>query len=357
MPALRLGVDAVNLLHDRRGIGRYARALLRHWLTARADVVQVTLLMPQFAPSRLARRLKAEIGTGGFQVARRSQAGRLDLDLVWYPWNGMTWVAPGRKVATIHDVWPFASPSANLRTRRHEQEPFRTTAAQADRIITDSNFSKSEIIKHLGVTADRIDVVHLGVDLPQHVDRATKFARLHQPYVLFVGEAEPRKDLATLIAAMRLLSDELRRSTALVIAGKIPDRSRVTEGHPKVPVVVTGEIDDAQLDALYAGAAVFVFPSRYEGFGLPVLEAMAHGTPVVAANAASIPEAGGDATLYFPAGEAAALAAQLERVLTDADLLGRLQEAGAARARAFSWQRCADRTLELFLAGGGRVVV
>src|ERR1700736_6333536 len=280
----------------------------------------------------------------------------------------MTWVSPCRNVATVHDVWPFASPAEDLRKRRSEQTPFRTTAANAKVIITDSQFSKTEIVKYLAVSPQHVRVVALGVDpipadseQPLLLDGASR-------YVLFVGENEPRKDLATLQDAMMKLPDALRMTTGFVIAGtpraRALARGRVDsqryEGKQStvlrfepvdgVPTLVTGTIGDGLLHQLYGGAAAFVFPSRYEGFGLPVLEAMAHGAPVLASNAASIPEVAGDAALYFPAGNATALAHELTQILTDRILVARLRTAGQSRAATFTWDRCAEETLRVFEA-------
>ncbi len=115
-----------------------------------------------------------------------------------------------------------------------------------------------------------------------------------------------------------------------------------------VPTIVAGEVSDAVLASLYAGAAVFAFPSRYEGFGIPVIEAMANGIPVVASNAASIPEAGGEAAIYFSPGDADALAAALTRVLEDAGLAEQMRIAGIAHAALLSWDRCSQETLAVF---------
>jgi glycosyltransferase involved in cell wall biosynthesis len=341
---LHLGVDAVNLLHDRRGIGRYARALLRRWLTGESHRVRLTLLLPHVFPSLVRARLVLEVGDGAV-VARRNEAGRLDLDGVWYPWNGMTWVAPVRSVATVHDVWPFESVSSDARRRHNEQEPFRTTARVAACILADSNFTKSEIVRHLGATDDKIRVVPLGTDFPPALADADP-ARIDgaEKYVLFVGEVEGRKNLATLVSAMELLPSALRRQTALVIAGRAA-RMPSGDGSGDVIVRLEGEVSDARLAALYRGAAAFVFPSIYEGFGLPVLEAMAYGTPVVASDAASVPEAAGDAALFFAATDARALAAQLTRVLTDDALAADLRGRGLRRAASMTWDRCAETSL------------
>ncbi len=363
--ALHLGVDAHNLLHDRRGIWRYTSALLRRFISSHADRVQVTLLVQHPWPSMVRKRLARALDVNDVAVRRRRDAVGLRLDLLWYPWNGMTWVSPVPSVATVHDVWPFAAPAEDMRRRRSEQTPFRTTAAHAKAIVTDSNFSKREIVKHLSVPPQTLHVVYLGVD-PAHADDRPLLLDGASRYVLFVGENEPRKDLGTLRQAMTMLPDALRMTTGCVIAGgrALADgaRGRIeTQRHEgksatvlrfepvdSVSTLVTGQIGDALLQRLYAGAAAFAFPSRYEGFGLPVLEAMSHGAPVIAAHAASVPEVAGDAALYFPAGDAGALAQVLARVLSDRVLVARLSAAGMSRAAGFTWDRCADETLAVF---------
>jgi len=336
---LRLGVDARKLLDDRRGIGRYTRALLRSWTTRWRERVALTLLVPDLLPSLVASRLATELGVR-LPVAR---TGARAYDVTWYPWNGMTWVARGVKVATVHDCWPFASPADDESIRRNEQRPFLTTAADADTIIADSAFGRSEIVRHLAYDPARIEVIPLGIDPGER--HSVIDAR--DPYVLFVGQAEKRKDLGTLLSAMGALPESLRTRYRLIVAGKDQPGS-FGPPPPGARVEFAGEVSDRRLGELYAGACAFVFPSRYEGFGLPILEAMAYRVPVVASDAASIPEVAGDAALYFPAGDAVALAAALQLVLEDAQLADRLRAAGRARAAALTWDRCADATLNLF---------
>jgi alpha-1,3-rhamnosyl/mannosyltransferase len=356
---LHVAVDAANLARDRRGIGRYARAILQRWLLA--DNIRITLLVPNVWPFMVRRRLAEVLHSDEVMVRRRQDAANLEPHIVWYPWNGMTWISPCPNVATVHDVWPFASPSEDLRKRRSEQVPFRATAANASAIITDSAFSKSEIIKHLSVAPQKIHVVPLGVELPLPAQDRPLLLDGASRYVLFVGESEPRKDLSTLKAAMSRLPDALRMTTGLVVVGKPGSKATALgrvdatkQGHvlrfeplDSVPTLVTGEINDALLQQLYAGAAVFVFPSLYEGFGLPVLEAMAHGVPVIASNAASVPEVAGNASLYFPASDAGVLAHELTRVLSDRVLAANLRAAGITRATMFKWDRCANETLRV----------
>ena len=272
------------------------------------------------------------------------------MDGVWYPWNGITWIPPVPAIATVHDVWPFESPAPLARRRRNEQEPFRTTAREAACIFADSAFTKSEIVRHLDVDERKIRVIHLGTDFPPPF-ASIEPARVEAAarYILFVGEVEGRKNLAALAKAIGLLSPDLRTSTAFVLAGRathFPGQ----ENAAGAIVKLEGEVSDERLAALYRGAAAFVFPSTYEGFGLPVLEAMSYGTPVIASTAASVPEVGGDAALYFPPADSGALAEQIARVLCDAQLAAEMRARGLSRAAEMTWDLCAEKTLSAMTA-------
>lgn len=344
---LRVGVDAWNLPGDQRGIGRYVRAVLLRWQVALRDRVSVTLLIPERLTWLHRRRYDVELAGADFPLRHRSSVARLKLDFVWFPWNGMSWLAPARSVATLHDASLFALPPADPVVREKEQSTFRAAAATAERIITDSHFSKAELVRHLALDPNKVDVVPLGVDAPLRQPVAPASIDGMRRYVLFVGELEERKGLETMLAAVASLDQEVQSDCAIVIAGN-PRGARLPETAGLARVVALGHVSDERLSALYAGAAAFVYPSRYEGFGLPVLEAMAHGAPVIASDAAGIPEAGGSAALYFPPGDAARLAEHLRRVLTDPALAGRLAELGRQRAAELTWDQTARRTLEVF---------
>lgn len=351
--SLHIGVDAWNLTEDRRGIGRYVRMILARWVRW-SDRVRCTLVIPERFTWLERRRYLQSLDLGPLPVRSRSSAERCGYDALWFPWNGLSWTTGGVKVATIHDGFFFARPPADAEAAAREQAPARLAARDATKIITDSHFSKAELLRFLPLEPERIDVVHLGVDGrffdPSIVPESFPDAKR---YVLFVGELESRKGIDTLLEAMGRMPEEIARETVVAIAGRLSGRpdlhgKPVPPTPPGVRLQMLGHVSDERLLSLYKGAAAFVFPSRYEGFGLPVLEAMACGTPVVASDAASIPEAGGDAALYFPAGDAGALASALARVLSEPALAADLRAKGKTHAAAMSWDATAEQTLSVF---------
>jgi len=348
-----LGVDAWNLLGDRRGIGRYARALIREWSTTFASEVELTLLVPQSPAWWYAARYQRETAGRKLRVRNRGAAARARCDALWFPWNGLSWSAPGPKVAVLHDASLFALPIPPA-VRDRELRPFRRAVAEGAHIITDSHDSKRQLMGYLHLPAASIDVVHLGVDMPpEEPARRASTSEFGQRFILFVGEFEERKGLDVLSGAFALLPEKLRSETALVLAGE-------TRGiKPPVPsdsAFVLGHVSDAKLAQLYRDAAAFVFPSRYEGFGLPVLEAMARGAPVIASDAASVVEAGGDAARYFQNGNASDLALAIAEILCNPGLAEDLRRRGKQRAKAMPWATTARRTLEIIARQSRRSV-
>jgi len=345
---LRIGVDAWNLPGDHRGIGRYTRSLLRCWSGYGRDHVALTLIIPEWPVLLHAQRYRQELGGLPIPVIHRGAVSPKAFDLIWFPWNGMSWIPPGLGVTTLHDASLFALPPDNAEIREREQRPSRVAAATATQIITDSHYSKGELSRLLNIEPNRIDVVHLGVD-PVRI--APGPPPIEGDYILFVGEIEPRKGLDVLEAALTRFTDP----PLLVIAGRRAAAERAPDHHSNVvarsPVAnakYLGHVSDGVLASLYAGAKCVVYPSRYEGFGLPVLEAMAYGAPVVASDAAGIPEAGGDAALYFASGDAEALANALMLVLTEDELADNLRELGRRRAAQMTWDVTASQTMGVF---------
>jgi glycosyltransferase involved in cell wall biosynthesis len=272
--------------------------------------------------------------------------------------------APGQRlVVTVHDlafrVYPSLFPASwrllfRLGTRR--------AVRRADAIITVSQSTADDLVRFARADPSRIHVVPLAASLPAtavDLDDALEGMKIRRPYVLFVGTLEPRKNLVRLIRAYRRARARTRLPHRLVLAGPLGWRPRLllreisVEGRrswesPTGEVVLTGKRAPEDLDALYRGAAAFVYPSLYEGFGLPVLEAMARGVPCIISTASSLPEVAGDAALAVPPRSVSALAGAIERVLTDEAESARLSAAGRDRAEQFSWEHTARMTLRVY---------
>lgn len=335
---LRLAVDAHDLERDERGIGRYARALLRSY--ARCDDLRLTLLVRDFFPQRRAAALRAAIDAAP-HVAVANRVPR-DADLVWHPWNGTFFRSSRPAIATLHDAAPFAFPADDLKRRAAQQVPFVRTAHTARALLCDSQFTASEAQRYLDVDETRLHVVPLGVDAafaPGSLDALPAVLR-GRHYVLHVGAHDAHKNVDTLVAGYRAAFGG--SDLALVFTRATPD----------VPeAIVCERVTNDALVALYRGATIVAVPSLYEGFGLPALEAMACGAPVLAARAASLPEVGGDAIRYVELPrDAQQWAAALRLLAEQPGERAELGRRGRERAKTFTWERCADATLDIMRA-------
>lgn len=262
-------------------------------------------------------------------------------------------------VLTVHDLIFRRYPAHHKRLNRwYLNTTMPLFCRRADAIIAVSEQSKRDVIEAYGIPADKITVVYEAADprfRPQPPDAvAAVRARYGLPerYVLFVSTIEPRKNLSRLLAAFERVH-AAGLADALVIVGKrgwlfdafFADLERSPVRHA---VLFPGFVPDADLPAVYAGAQVMAFPSEFEGFGLPVLEAMACGAPVVCSNTSSLPEVAGDAALLVDPLDVSALADALARVLQDAALREQMRARGLAQAARFSWARAAAETLAVY---------
>ncbi|HSV44948.1 MAG TPA: glycosyltransferase family 1 protein [Ramlibacter sp.] len=264
-------------------------------------------------------------------------------------------------VATIHDAIPLAHPEW-LRSRlgRVKSALWRRSALWADHVITVSEFSRREIQRHFGVPAERITTIAQGVDArwfaPMDVEAiAAARARLGLPerFFLCVGTLQPRKNIERAIAAWHSLPAPVRAGTGLVIVGRAGWKCEslvqdLRSGRHGPSVRWLERIADADLLAVVKAATVLLATSLYEGFGLPVLEAFAAGTPVIASKTTSLPEVAGDAALLVDPLDVAAMAGAMERLAGDEALRGDLARRGLARSADYSWDRTAAATFEVY---------
>jgi glycosyltransferase involved in cell wall biosynthesis len=249
------------------------------------------------------------------------------------------------QLLTIHDAAVRAVPKAYTRAFRAWYHVMHAlVGARAAKIVTVSKFSKRELGDRLGISAERIAAVPGGSDHILRVARDPsilgRFELERRPFVLAVSSLSPHKNFGAAAQAFQIarLPD-----FDFVVAGSANPHVFAAHGASLPPSVKhVGAVSDGELRALYERAACFVFPSLYEGFGLPPLEAMACGCPVVVANAASLPEVCGDAALYCDPRSPADIAAKLRELLRSGALRSRLKERGRARAGQFTWRRCAE---------------
>lgn len=296
------------------------------------------------------------------QAGLAAATWRRKLDVLWIPAHTLPVLRkPGVKtVVTIHGLeYRWLPEYSNLLQRWYLPLSTYYAARYADRLIAVSAFTKRQLIEEIGISPEKIEVIHEGIPGLAHKKRDDNAAVMRRydleerEYILYVGTVQPRKNLPALIRAYSLARSEFP-ALKLVIAGSrgwmtreiftAAERNGVPDG-----VIFTGRVTDAGLDALYTRAALYVQPSFQEGFGLPVLEAMTRGVPVLVSDGGALPEVAGGAGIVTPLGDnfADKLAENIVSLLRDSTLRRRLAAAGIARAAAFSWQNAAHRTLSL----------
>lgn len=372
--AIQIGIDITSVLYG-RGVSRYTTNLARHLLTNKRVKVSLygSSLRQKTDLEKIAKELKEATEQKAHTVIRNYPPSLYNF--LWYKlgypkirsampnislFHSWDWLQPPDKdlplISTIHDLSMLKYPeTAHPQIMSMHQKSWDVLKKQNAHIIAVSRATKNDVIKYLNIPAERIHVVHEA--LPDEVVLVNKHLtearyeqlkielQLTKPYILFVGTREPRKNLSRLIAAWQSLKlPELE----LLIAGSVGwDK---TDDLAKIPGLrFLDRVSDEALSVLYGEAAVFAFPSLYEGFGLPILEAFHHGTPVVTSNTSSMPEVAGNAAeLVDPLSEES-IAKGLRKILDEniSDQQKRLQKM-IIRSQMFSWNRVADQTIDAY---------
>ena len=367
---MKVCLDIQASLGQRAGVGRYVRELLAHLgpeagtdeLSAfyfdfkrtglESPPPNVALRACRWMPGRVAQAAWKRIGFPPYDWF----AG--EADVYHFPNFIRPPLSRGcRSVVTIHDVsflrMPETTEAKNLAWLSAE---IHRTVEQADAILTDSHFSAREIVELLGVPEGKVFPVWLGLPpfgpppAPGEASQLRRDLGLDKPYLLMVGTLEPRKNLPFLVKVYEALKDF---QGDLVIAGGLgwktgPILRAMADSPRKEGIRLLRHMDDRHLSALYEGAAAFVFPSRYEGFGFPPLEAMGRGAPVVAARNSSLPEVLGEACEWVDGFEAEEWAQCIRDVLGNPDRAERLRAAGRTQARKFTWAETARQTWAVY---------
>jgi glycosyltransferase involved in cell wall biosynthesis len=358
---VRIGYDVTPLALNAAGERRYTGGLM-HGL-GRVEGVSISpLSLTTRSPAAVGQRLayQAAVEFLYYPMLLGRQARQANVDLVHHP-RALVPFELGLDVpmvVTIHDVLALSMPqyfSAVIAQRFKRLA--RRSARRAARVLTDSDHSRGEIVEHLGVAPERVEVIPPGVEArfrpaePSAEWLNERFG-IDRPYILSVGTLEPRKNLAGVIAAFERCNGFGGEVALVVVGGRGWKMAPIDSALRRTTtrLIATGYVEDEELVRLYAGATCFVFPSFGEGFGFPVLEAMACGTAVITSERTSIPEiAAGAAALVDPS-SVEELAAAIDDVVRNAERRDELRRAGLERSRRFSWAACAERTAAVYRA-------
>lgn len=342
------------------GIGRYVRSHAAAMLPLLGRNERLSLLVDPQQPLHLAGATSVPVASSPFSLGQQWRIPRataaLDADLYHSPYYLMPYLPRARTVLTVYDVIPLRYPQfSSARSRLLFRLTTRLALRAARHVIAITENARQDFITEFGVRPERITAIPLGVDpsfAPASAPAVETLRAKHAlpaRFALYLGSNKPHKNLLGLVEAWLALPHP---GAALVVAGawdeRHPEARQLAEAHEGATIRWIGPVAESELPALYTAADAFVFPSVFEGFGLPVVEAMACGAPVICSDATALPEVAGDAAVLVDPTDRAALAAALSRVLGDAVLREALRAKGFARAAQFSWARTAAETLRIY---------
>jgi len=371
---MRIAINTLAMRRELYGGGNYIKNLV--WALSRIDRENEYLI---FGSSENVCHLEGLQNSFHIELAPSNRMLRLPWEQTVLPlklkrkridvYHGAGFVVPLVKtcaqVVTIYDMTFQLMPKRHsLHKRLYFRAMIPAMVKGSDRVIATSESTKRDILGFVRVEKEKICVIHLGVaGRFEPVRDGERLAEIREKYnlprefILFVGVIEPRKNLETLVDAY--LADSLSDRFDLVLAGSLGwDYSglvrKIASSRVRGRVRMPGYVADADLPALYSAATAFVYPSLYEGFGLPPLEAMACGTPVITSSVSSLPEVVGEAAILVDPKDVGALASALQRILKDRQLREELSRRGRERAKLFTWDQTAEKTLEVYRLVAGR---
>ena len=365
---MRIAIDARKLRDF--GIGTYVRNLLRQLARQEDAHHYVVLCREQDCDwiDDLGSRFRAVIETAGNYSVAEQFAIPIDLrresaELFHAPHYVLPPLTPCRSVVTIHDCIHLRFPQylPSRLAYAYARSSLWVATHRSNRVLTVSEASKRDILRYFRIPEQKIDVIYNAIDerlgetpSPEEIERVRERYQLNAPFVLYAGNIKPHKNLERLIEAFHTLRQDpdLGHVKLLIIGDEISKYATLRRAVHRYKlhkyVRFFGFVSDTTLAVLYRLARVFVFPSLYEGFGFPPLEAMASGTPVITSNVSSLPEVVGDAALLIDPLDPNEIAQAMRRVLMDSDLRDDLRQRGLRRVKEFSWERSVRRVREIY---------
>jgi glycosyltransferase involved in cell wall biosynthesis len=360
-----VAVDLRALVPEATGIGVYTRSLLLALAERRGiGYVGMAHRPPRDAGELEAAGIQVEhqeapLGVLWQQLRLPRRLARGDVDLFWSPLTTLPLRCPVPAVTTVHDLTALLFPEAHTLKVRWSLLPFlRPSFERARRLVTVSRATARDVAFHFPQCAEKIRVVYPGIDAefrpgdPEEIAATRRRLGAPEGYVLYVGTLEPRKNVGALVDAWEALRVEDPQMPPLVLAGPYGWGSerlaRRIQALAPAGLRSLGRVERAELVRTFQAARIFVYPSLYEGFGLPVAEALACGVPVIASNCSSLPEVVGDAGLLVEPGDAGALAARIRSLLASPERAAALAARGLGQAARFRWQRAAEEMETVF---------
>lgn len=379
LKSLNVAIDGRPLMHERSGIGRYTYQLILALfeinleyslylyglcqatkftpITSKQNIERIEDLIVNIGRNRMPFPFRKVSRLVTSYIKEKTQPASMDVVL----WTNFiaNLSAEYKSIITIHDMAHYYYPQYTVTGFENDLNyKLGEHALMSDLILCVSENTKRDVINILGIEESKIWVTYNGVsegfrryqDKNKMNDLRSRFT-LPERFILFVGTVEPRKNLIKLIEAYQLLHSQYGIKEPMVIVGgkgwkNEPLYQRIKEMKIDDHIIFTGYVSDDDLPLFYNAATVFAYPSLYEGFGIPVIEAMACGVPVVTSNVSSLPEVAGDAAVLVNPEEPEEIAAAIYRIMIDEDLYESLREKGFKQASKFTWEACAKKTLE-----------
>lgn len=361
---MKIGIDASRaFLRERTGIEEYSYQTIKHLREPLKDH-QVVLYLRKNQDTRINFELPEKWSIKVIKFPRFWTQLGLALEMLWnpveilfIPAHIIPWIHPENTIVAIHGLeYEFMPEAYSLWERFYMRFFIRMSCRWAKKIIAVSKNTKEDLKKFYDVPEEKMRVIYEGANLEEHdIGYMTqKKENYSGPYLLFIGRLEKRKNIEGIIAAFEILKEKYKIPHKLILAGKpgygFPEiEVRLNNSSCKRDIVLTGFIEEARKWELFQGADVFLFPTFYEGFGLPILEAQASGVPVVTSNVSSLPEVAGESALYADPKEPSILAEIVNRLINDRELRDVIIKKGHENLERFRWETCSKKIAGLII--------